>query len=488
MSLWNKDSGAALGDGWRTDLGALEDAELAAQVAGYKRNIASRYRSVTPDEPQFIPAGPLFASPKIDGELWFLVVDPAEGAGDGTGEVVLVNPRGRVLAGELPLLNEARKTLAGRVHGRTVVAGELFAARKSGRPRVGDVAAAVAGDNPGRLGFAAFDILETTEGAIQSLDYAARLQLLRAWFEGGKRASAIKTEVVNDTANVMRLFEEWASGGKGEGIVLRSTDGRIFKMKPFLTLDAAVIGYTERADMEGQARSLLLALMRENGQLQLLGSCGNLGGETARREILDRLRAHPVASDYRYASSSGALFQFVAPEMVVEVRLTDLQSADSSERPVQRMVLEYSAESGYRARRPLSGVSILHPVLERIRDDKEVNPTDVRVEQVLERCHVEALDVAAETLSLPPSEVLRREVYEQHKGEKHGVRKLLMWQTHKDAVDSSYPAFVVHFTDYSSGRKDPLKREVRLAGTRERADEIADKMIADNIKRGWTRA
>ena len=67
------------------------------------------------------------------------------------------------------------------------------------------------------------------------------------------------------------------------------------------------------------------------------------------------------------------------------------------------------------------------------------------------------------------------------------MRKLLLLQTHKDSLDASYPAYVVHFTDYSSGRKDPLQREVRLANTREQADAIAEQMLADNIKRGWTR-
>ena len=302
------------------------------------------------------------------------------------------------------------------------------------------------------------------------------------------RVAAMKTEVVNDRDNALRLFGEWASDGKGEGIVLRPTDGRIFKLKPFVTLDAAVIGLTVRADEPDQARSLLLALMRENGQLQIIGSCGNLGDDERRRALFALLAESTVDSNYRYASSSGALFRFVRPEVVVEVRLTDLQSADSSEKPVERMVLSYSAERGYEARRPMEGVSILHPVLERVRDDKSVNPADVRAAQVLERCHVDALDTVAEQVRLPASEVLRREVYVQHKGDKHGVRKLLLLQTHKETLDASYPAFVVHFTDYSSGRKDPLQREVRLASTRAQADAIADQMITDNIKRGWTRA
>ena len=65
------------------------------------------------------------------------------------------------------------------------------------------------------------------------------------------------------------------------------------------------------------------------------------------------------------------------------------------------------------------------------------------------------------------------------------VRKLLVWKTNKDEEDPSFPAFVVHWSDFSPGRKDPLKREVRLAPTKEQAEVIASGIIEANIKKGW---
>jgi hypothetical protein len=50
---------------------------------------------------------------------------------------------------------------------------------------------------------------------------------------------------------------------------------------------------------------------------------------------------------------------------------------------------------------------------------------------------------------------------------------------------SAFPAYVVHWSDYSAGRATPLDKEVRLAPTEEEAMKIADGMIADNIKKGW---
>jgi len=62
---------------------------------------------------------------------------------------------------------------------------------------------------------------------------------------------------------------------------------------------------------------------------------------------------------------------------------------------------------------------------------------------------------------------------------------LVVWQTNKDKIDPTFPAYVTHFTDYSPGRRDPLKREVRLAPEKAEAVRIGDEMIAKQIKGGW---
>jgi hypothetical protein len=67
------------------------------------------------------------------------------------------------------------------------------------------------------------------------------------------------------------------------------------------------------------------------------------------------------------------------------------------------------------------------------------------------------------------------------------VRKLVLWKTNKHELNPAHPPYVVHWTDYSPDRKDPLKREVRIAPDEATAQEIAEEMIASNIKKGWER-
>ena len=129
--------------------------------------------------------------------------------------------------------------------------------------------------------------------------------------------------------------------------------------------------------------------------------------------------------------------------------------------------------------------SWLHPVLVRIRDDKTPGTVDTRFAQILERCSVVEASMATQELKLPLSEVVTRRVWTKATKGKVAVRKLLVWKTHKSELDSSYPAYVVHWTDYSAGRSTPLEREVRPAPTLELAEAIAADLVEANVKKGW---
>ena len=157
MSLFTNDGARPMGKGEQCPAGSVTDSELAAMLRGYKRSVASRYRSVVQEElATHLPPGKLLVSPKIDGELWFLVLDGAQ--------AFFASPKGRVITGDVPVLKEALKALK-RSEGRTIIAGELFAIKgkgSKGRPRVGDLANAMGGGEKAatdRIAFAAFDSL-----------------------------------------------------------------------------------------------------------------------------------------------------------------------------------------------------------------------------------------------------------------------------------------------------------------------------------------
>ncbi len=478
MSLANG-KGTAVGKGTLHAPGSVADASLAQAVSLYRKVVATRYRALRLDDLDEIPAVPLQVTPKVDGELWFAV---KRGASIG-----LVSPNGRVLEGGIPVIEELATGFGARAGDGEIVAGELFAVSKGGRPRVGDVSRALSGDgDPSMLGFMAFDVVCGADGAAPPDAWTERFARLGELFSGGKRAQAIKKEDGASAADVRARFGEWVDGGKAEGLVVRVGDGRIFKVKPTFTVDAVVVGFTVREEDATQARSLLLALLREDGSFQVVGSTGNLGTDADRKVILAKLQGSVVASDYRAVAGSGEMYQFVSPAVVVEVSCTDLQSEDGEGKPVRQWALSHGSDGWHRVC-PVAGASMLHPVLSRVRTDKSVARPDVRAEQLSERVPVGDLDRKATAQSLPASEVLRREVYTKVTKGQTAVRKLLVWRTNKDGVDPDFPAFVIHWTDYSAGRKTPLEREVRIAPTREEAERIAEAMLASEIGKGWAR-
>jgi hypothetical protein len=64
------------------------------------------------------------------------------------------------------------------------------------------------------------------------------------------------------------------------------------------------------------------------------------------------------------------------------------------------------------------------------------------------------------------------------------LHKFLIWKTNKEA-SGRYPAYIFYHTDYSSGRKEMIKRDMAFSSDEEQIREILAAEIADNIKKGW---
>ena len=72
----------------------------------------------------------------------------------------------------------------------------------------------------------------------------------------------------------------------------------------------------------------------------------------------------------------------------------------------------------------------------------------------------------------------------RHRRHRHGGCRGPVWLD--DIPEGRYPAYVFHYTDFSSGRKDPLKKDLRVAATEEQINAIFDAFVAENVKKGWT--
>ena len=350
------------------------------------------------------------------------------------------------------------------------------------RGRVGDVGAALSGAVvAGPLEFAAFDVV--TSESINALSaYADRLGYLREHLADRGALRRVPTEEVDSHSQVRDAYELLVSQGGAEGIVVRAGDGRSYKVKPSLDVDGVIVAFSERRGESGEseARSVLVAVAHPDGGWVPFTAVGNLGSSAMRRTLYEKLSPTVTQSGYRYASDN-VLYRFVEPLTVVELKVLDLQAEDSRGAPIQDVRLSFESDAGWRVVGRVDSVTALSPMLRRVREDKLPTLLDAGWRQL--EPHL-AQGSEGSNREFGESEVIRRQVWVKRSSAKTDVRKLVVWKTNKEAT-GEFPAFVVHWTDYSSTRKAPLSREVRLAPSEEEASAIAERMIEANVKKGW---
>lgn len=311
--------------------------------------------------------------------------------------------------------------------------------------------------------------------------YAARLEMLRSIVPDEGPVHSVPVTTVEGTTEVAGLYDDLVEKQGAEGIVVRCSDGRALKVKPEVTLDMAVLGYTIRDGAAGrEIRSLLIGAHAGDGAWVPLGTVGNMAEGMDRSALLSILEPFDMPSTYRHAASTGQLYRMTRPAVLVECRVLDVQVEDSRGRPISQPELAVRDDEVTVVGRA-SAATLLNPVALRIRTDKGEPAEGASWRQVEQWITAPASGVAA----LPASQVIRRQVWTKTTKDKVDVRKLVVWQTNKEDVDPSYPAYVVHWTDYSAGRKTPLTRDVRPAPSLEAAQGLSDALVADNIKKGW---
>lgn len=467
----------------------LEDPTWLPRVQSYRRQLSARMVAFDKSTAEKkMPGGEFHVSRKIDGEFNVLIYRD--------GDALLVNPGGTVRLG-LPVLDDAIAALKKAKISSAMITGELHVRRDDGkRARVHDVSRfARKPENQKQvdsLCFAPFDILEVDEEEWGD-DYPTTWKWLTETFGESNRAIPVETQIEKGSKSVLNLFKQWVEEEDGEGIVARSDENGWFKIKPRHTLDVSVIGFAEGTDdRTGMLHDLLLGIYRGDGSVQVLGRVGGGFSDDQRRDFLVDLRDLVVQSEYAEINSDRVAYEMVRPEWVIEISCLDLISNTTRGATIDRMVLEWEPDSEdeekgiWRTTRRLPLCSVISPQFIRIRDDKTPGPDDCKFAQITDLVEVEMSDATSEELQLPKSEILKREVRVKELKGKQMVRKLIMWKTNKaDVTQGEFPAYVIHLTDFSPNRKDPMKREIRVSDSKEQIDELYQKLSDASFVKGW---
>jgi len=223
--------------------------------------------------------------------------------------------------------------------------------------------------------------------------------------------------------------------------------------------------------------------MKKNGNLQIIGKTGNGFSDDQKKDMFKLLSGKHIESDYIETDSRNMAFHMVIPETVIEIAVTDILTENSKGNILKPVLKPEKDQITFIRTGP--GVSLLHTSFERIRDDKSANLPDIRFEQVSSLVYVK--EEPDNKTELNKSKMISRDVYRKESKGNIMVLKIIAWKTNKEKDDPRFPGYVMHFTNFSSGRKDPLKREIRISSSEKQILEISQQYIEKNVKKGWVK-
>ena len=437
--------------------------EIINQAIEYKRKVTGAFQAITQEDIKSKIAGSeLIVTTKIDGEYNLLYFDGVNST--------LINSGGNVKT-ELPILEEITNKLKAKNIKSLKAAVEFHT--KGERSRVFEVMKALSGDT-NELSISAFDIVSIDDESYTQ-EYANTLNKLKELFdEYVVESKTITKEELSDYFT-QRVIEE-----SQEGLVVRSSEFPItYKLKPQHTIDLGVVGYTAE---DSKVRELLLAVMDENDNFIQVGIVGNGLDEDTKTSLYETLQSTHIDSSYIEVDKRRVAFHMVNPTVVVEVAVNELLT-ENSKGIITKPSISYDETNGYELKNTIPSVSLIHPIIKRVRDDKSVNNHDIRLTQVTDIVYID--NSSATMQELPQSEIVFREVYTKVSKSKTNVKKFLIYKTNKEEIDDSYLAYVFHYTDFSPTRKEPLKKDIRISNSKEQIESLCKAYIEKDIKKGW---
>ena len=444
---------------------------LSQKAIDYKKNIAGKFMLVEGAKIKSRLAGTDFCvTRKIDGHLQVLFYQD--------GEAVLLNSNGIDKAGRLHCLDVATECLKKAGVREAVIAAELYMPREGGRSRCADVLSALADESKrDQLCLAPFDIVSLDGKSYEGVPYQETYNALSGIFKADA-VCPVQMMHASSLDEVQAIYDVWVECDGAEGLVIHSDSNIVAKVKPRHSIDAAIVGYTTG---EQGVRDLMLAARREDGLFQVFAVGSGALSDADRASLAGRLQGMSVESQYVLTDSRGIAYQMVRPEIVWEVSVIELVARGNDDKVRMNALVRYE-DSQWLHEGMTPGVSAFGLSFIRERSDKKPSESDIRISQLTDLCPFE--EGQSGIGELEKSTVLDRRVYRKISGDKVMLHKFLIWKTNKEAT-GRFPAYIFYHTDYSSGRKDILKRDMAYAPDEAGIRRIFEEEILSNIKKGW---
>ena len=251
-------------------------------IKKYKDKVASRYIPIASEAigMKIIESDYYYCSIKHDGFFGVLVIT------DGVAQ--LYNKSGKLLA--CPSITSS--SLIGVKN--AIIAGEIcvFLDNKSTSHR--EVAKAIANPEKQDLRFGVFDVLEL-EGNPPPQDLKEKIKLIQELVKEPGAVFIIEQNYFESRKDIVTFYESVANNY--EGVVVKSANGIINKIKKTTTLDLVVLGYAESNEADKNTlRELLLGFILDDGNYQIITKCGTGFNDIERTALVETLQKTIVNS------------------------------------------------------------------------------------------------------------------------------------------------------------------------------------------------
>jgi len=463
--------------------GAVTDRILLEIASQYETGVSRRMTALKPDDlsKRFVGDEPVLETTKYDGEGVLVYYEQNK-------EPFAFNaPSGRVRLG-FPALQTLAVALQTKGVRKGLFRAELYlpGAKGGKRNSIADVIRVSFNGTEAEVAALRLALLDVIMLDGKDLrpnleDFKANWALLEKYFGTDPNRPFHRAEgTIVPEREVKAVFDRKIGAG-AEGLVIRRLNRlELFKVKPHLTVDAAVVGYVE-GEFEGQigVTSILTALLypEKRNQTQFFQTFARVGSgltDQQRVEFLRTCSALRIDPPIVMTDSDGRTVNFVKPQHVVELEGDDLLAAAGQEREHRTQLFGWDAgQFNFVGLTPCPRLTF--PIFSQLRSDKDVGSGGARLEQIVPDPRLPQIN--------PPDPqapaIVRREVFTKAEA----VRKLVVA---RKSGENTVP-YVVYWTDFSSKRKDPLKVDTAFAFTESRAMALAERFIAENVTKGFVK-
>ena len=215
-----------------------------------------------------------------------------------------------------------------------------------------------------------------------------------------------------------------------------------------------------------------------------VGSCGSFASETIRKDLFKILNKSKVNSNFQKIASNGSAYMFVKPEIVVEVKLLEMQGDKSNDESIRHLKFKFDNKT-LNATGKSRSVSILNSRVIEIRKDKKANENDCGLNQITRISGIPKEEFKDLSLKdLPISKIIKKATYVKDSKKGKAIKKFIFWKSNKEKT-GDYPSYLCYYLDFSDGRKDPIKKKIYPFEDEKEGLKLFKLLLDENVKKGW---